>query len=288
MSYADESVLRMHETPQTCHKCGAELGFSKKCIQGCDDGNSKPRPKRAGRFKIGDKVFYTNHGIFDVENVGEVPGASADAETVYYSLRLAMTGAKVLVPVRNRDRMGLRRLLNRAEAKKLIALIEGGGFQTSSNWKDRYRENLEKLKCGRPEDLAHVLLSLCRVKTQLSDKEKRMWDKTAQMFTAELALARDLPETEMQKELFRALEAGAGQTSRLTRPREITECPRCHAIAYIRGDRCTRCWFVPGRANPLQMNQPECFGCGSYMQKIGKGRFECSTCGGKNGTYQFE
>src|SRR6478672_12621053 len=95
-------------------------------------------------FKVGEKLVYPNHGVTVVEQIGE--SAIMGAGDTYYHLRLLANNSRLMVPIRNTDRVGLRPLYKQTQIKGLISLLEETTQKAHTDWKGRYRENLEKMK----------------------------------------------------------------------------------------------------------------------------------------------
>jgi len=161
-------------------------------------------------FKVGEKLVYPNHGVTVVEQIGE--SQIMDAGESYYHLRLLANNSRLMVPIRNTDRVGLRRLYQPKEIKGLITLLELKGPKSHTDWKGRYRENLEKMKTGRLEDVADVLKNLSEVqkKKSLSFREKKMYDRAKYLLVSEVAIVKNIPEAEAEKLIARSLEKSFG------------------------------------------------------------------------------
>jgi CarD family transcriptional regulator len=164
-------------------------------------------------FKIGEKLVYPNHGVTIVEQIGGSPIIGAD--DTYYHLRLLGNNSRLMVPTQNTDRVGLRRLYQQKEIKSLFSLLEQRVPKAHTDWKGRYRENLEKMKTGRLEDVAEVLKNLNEVskKKSLSFREKKMYDRAKYLLVSEVAIVKGIPEAEAEKLIARSLEKsliGAG------------------------------------------------------------------------------
>ena len=163
-------------------------------------------------FKIGDKVVYPNHGVTIVEQIGE---SSIDGMNhTYLHLRLLANDSRLMVPVGNTDRIGLRRLYEQKQIKGLLSLLETRTNKPHSDWKGRYRENMEKMKTGRLEDVADVfknLSEICRRKT-LSFREKKMYDRAKHLLVSEIAIVRGITEVEaerlVEKSVDKSIAAG--------------------------------------------------------------------------------
>jgi CarD family transcriptional regulator, regulator of rRNA transcription len=161
-------------------------------------------------FKVGEKLVYPNHGVTVVEQIGE--SAIMGAGDTYYHLRLLANNSRLMVPIRNTDRVGLRRLYQQKEIKGLISLLEERVQKTHSDWKGRYRENLEKMKTGRLEDVAEVLKNLNEVskKKSLSFREKKMYDRAKYVIVSEVAIVKGIDEIEAEKLIEKSLDKSLG------------------------------------------------------------------------------
>src|SRR6185295_7558327 len=145
-----------------------------------------------------------------VEHIGESPIMPAGDS--YYHLRLLANNSRLMVPIANTDRVGLRRLYQQKEIKGLISLLEEKPAKSHTDWKGRYRENLEKMKTGRLEDVAEVLKNLSEVqkKKSLSFREKKMYDRAKYLLVSEVAIVKNIPEAEAEKLIARSLEKSFG------------------------------------------------------------------------------
>ena len=161
-------------------------------------------------FKVGDKLVYPNHGVTVVEQIGE--SAILGAGNTYYHLRLLANNSRLMVPITNSDRVGLRRLYQQKEIKGLLSLLEERVQKSHSDWKGRYRDNLEKMKTGRLEDVAEVLKNLNEVskKKSLSFREKKMYDRAKYLIVSEVAIVKGIDETEAEKLIEKSLDKSLG------------------------------------------------------------------------------
>jgi CarD family transcriptional regulator, regulator of rRNA transcription len=149
-------------------------------------------------FKVGEKIVYPNHGVTIVEQVGETNLNGVDS--TFYNLRLLANNSRLMVPVHNTDRVGLRPLYRQKDIKNLLSLLEERVGNTNRDWKDRYRDNVEKMKTGKLEDVADVLKNLNQVakKKSLSFREKKMYDRAKYLLVSEVAIVKDMPEKEAE------------------------------------------------------------------------------------------
>ena len=162
-------------------------------------------------FKIGEKVVYPNHGVTVVENIGE--SSINGSQHTFLHLRLLANDSKLMVPVDNSGRIGLRPLYKRTEIKGLVALLEVRVGSKVSDWKDRYRENLEKMKTGKLEDVASVLKNLNQVskRKSLSFREKKMYDRAKYLLVSEIAIVKGISEIDAEGLIEKSLEKSLAQ-----------------------------------------------------------------------------
>jgi CarD family transcriptional regulator len=110
------------------------------------------------------------------------------------------------------DSVGLRRTVSRKDAEDLLASLAADCNDPTTDWKDRYRENSDKMKSGKICDVIDVLKSLARVNTQksLSFREKKMFDRAKRLLIMELAAVMGSSEENMEKLIDDALLQSAG------------------------------------------------------------------------------
>ena len=169
-------------------------------------------------FKVGEKVVYPNHGIGIIE---EVSVREMGAETSrFYMLRLKATDSVVMVPVANALEVGLRPPIKLKECEKLLGLLSDNFASPPSDWKDRYKEFLEKMRTGDIFTVAEVLktLTYLSLRKPLSFREKRMLERARFLVVSEIALVCRKPDTAVEVMVDQALEKACSKhTGNLTR-----------------------------------------------------------------------
>lgn len=139
-------------------------------------------------FKVGEKVVYPNHGIGVVE---EISLKDLGAETSkFYMLRLLASDSVVMVPVANANEVGLRSPIKLKDSEKLLKLLSDNFAAPPTDWKDRYKEFLEKMRTGDVFTVAEVLktLTYLSMRKPLSFREKRMLERARFLVVSEIAL----------------------------------------------------------------------------------------------------
>lgn len=138
-------------------------------------------------FKIGEKVVYPNHGIGVIEKITttEIGGTQSS----FYLLRLKATDSTVMVPIANASDIGLRSPINNGQCDKLLKALSEDFVNPPVDWKDRYKEFLERMKTGDIFRVAEVLKNLTYLSQlkPLSFREKRMLERARYLVVSELS-----------------------------------------------------------------------------------------------------
>jgi len=142
-------------------------------------------------FAVGDKVVYPSQGVSVVESIGDEELAGQMMRC--YHLRLLSTSSKVMVPVGNSERVGLRPLSDPDVVERALARLQGKDAEREHDWKDRYRANLDRIKTGDLDEIVDVLLCLAEVASRktLSFRERKMFDHARQLLAHEVAEVAD-------------------------------------------------------------------------------------------------
>jgi CarD family transcriptional regulator len=157
-------------------------------------------------FKIGDRLVYPNYGVGVVETIQESLLGGSPAP--WYQLRLLGNNSRVMVPVGNSDRIGLRLLTRRTDVGSVFRVLENATLPPSDDWKGRYKQNLDRMRSGHLTDIADVLRNLACAQKQkaLSCQEKKMYERARYLMVSEIAQINGLPECEVATKVERALD----------------------------------------------------------------------------------
>lgn len=156
-------------------------------------------------FQIGEKVVYPNHGIGTIENIS-TRSFGAQFER-FYLLRLTYTSMTVMVPFSHVTEIGLRKVTRNGEVAKVLGYLSESVSKRKCDWKDRFKENSDKMRNGSLLEIAEVLKSLLVLQTEkpLSFREKKMLDRARHMLITELSISRGLAQSEVVALLEKAL-----------------------------------------------------------------------------------
>jgi len=156
-------------------------------------------------FQIGDKVVYPNHGVGTVEQIASLTiGAQVERFLV---LHIAASNLKVRIPYNNVGSVGLRHVVRNGEVQKIVEYLSTGECENAADWKDRFRENSERMRTGSLSDVAAVLKSLLVLSQgkSLSFREKKMLERARYLLVSEIAIARNCAESLIEDALTKAL-----------------------------------------------------------------------------------
>lgn len=156
-------------------------------------------------FHVGDKVVYPNHGVAVIEQISSRQvGATVER---FYLLNIKASSLKVMVPCHNAGNVGLRRVVRNGEVQKVLDLLSVSGNGTSGDWKDRFKENSDRMRTGSLIEVAEVLKNLIALHQAkpLSFREKKMLERARYLLVSELAMARNCEETKVEELLTTTL-----------------------------------------------------------------------------------
>ncbi len=158
------------------------------------------------RFEIGEKVVYPSQGVSVIESISKQVFMGETLEC--YNLRLLSTSSKVMVPVSNSERIGLRPLSQREQVAKVMGRLRNLEADEESDWKDRYRANLDRIKTGELNDVVDVILCLADVAARktLSFRERKMFDHAQQLLVYEVAEVEERPVDDVEREVGELIE----------------------------------------------------------------------------------
>jgi len=160
-------------------------------------------------FQIGEKVVYPNHGIGTVENIStRFFGAQNER---FYLLRLTYKSMTVMVPFSHVEEIGLRRVTRNGEVARVLSSLGEEKPRLNGDWKDRFKENSDKMRHGSLLEIAEVLKTLLILQSgkPLSFREKKMLDRARHMLITEISISRGLKERAAEELLQRALAKAA-------------------------------------------------------------------------------
>ena len=65
-----------------------------------------------------------------------------------------------MVPTSTAEQHGIRNVIDKIEAEKVINVLEQDETEMEKNWNKRYRDNMDKMKSGNIYEIADVVRNL--------------------------------------------------------------------------------------------------------------------------------
>jgi CarD family transcriptional regulator len=156
-------------------------------------------------FHIGDKVVYPNHGVGIIEQISSRSiGATVEK---FYLLNIKSSSLKVMVPCHNVGSVGIRRVVRNGEVQKILDFLSISENLSTADWKDRFKENSDRMRTGSLFEVAGVLKSLIALHQAkpLSFREKKMLERARYLLVSELAMSRNCEDSKVEELLGLAL-----------------------------------------------------------------------------------
>ena len=156
-------------------------------------------------FCIGQQVTHPMHGAGTIS--GMIEQRPDGRARMYYVLTLVRGGLQLYIPCDGCEKAGLRPVMTCAEAGAFLRELPEVTVEETSNWNQRYRENMERLKSGEPRQVAVVIKSLLQREghRHLSTGERKMLHSAKQILISELVLAQSSSYEEIEKRINLAL-----------------------------------------------------------------------------------
>lgn len=149
-------------------------------------------------FNVGDKIVYPMHGAGTIDAIEEknILGEKQN----YYIIKMPGE-VKVMVPTDKAEEVGVRNIIGKDEAAKVMSVLGQNETEMSQNWNKRYRDNMDKMKSGDIYEVADVVrnLSFKQKEKGLSTGEKKMLNNAKQILVSELVLAEHASQEEVEQ-----------------------------------------------------------------------------------------
>lgn len=149
-------------------------------------------------FNVGDKIVYPMHGAGTIDAIEEKD--ILGEKQAYYIIKMPGE-VKVMVPTTKAEEIGVRNIIDKESAGKVIQILEENETEMSNNWNKRYRDNMEKMKSGDIYEVADVVRNLAFKQKEkgLSTGEKKMLNNAKQILVSELVLAEHASQDDVEQ-----------------------------------------------------------------------------------------
>ena len=152
-------------------------------------------------FKVGDRAVYPGHGLGRITAIEtkEIMGGRQK----FYSILLASSDMKIMVPEGRMKTAGLRSVMTRQTATKVLDVLQSKDIKnigkSQKNWSKRYQEYMNIVKTGDTIKTAQVFRKLLNIEERkgLSFYERQLMLNICRMLFDEMAMV--IPQNELEK-----------------------------------------------------------------------------------------
>ena len=157
-------------------------------------------------FRKGDTVVHPEHGAAIIEDLCDREFLGEKRR--YLKLRVVHGDLTVNVPVESTEEVGLRNVVSKHQARKVLNVLKQDESTMAANWSRRFKNNIEKLRSGDIFQVAEVVrnLSIREREKGLSAGEKRMVVKARQILISELMFANGVSEEKAETLIDKILD----------------------------------------------------------------------------------
>ena len=143
-------------------------------------------------FKVGDNIVYPMHGGGRIESIEKKIVLGKRGE--YYIITILSSGMKVMIPVKNAEQIGIRGIIPKRDVKKVVFILVKDEISSVDDWKERYQNNMDKVKSGSIYEVSEVARDLYRRgrEKELSIMERKLYENAYQLVTHEIALSKNI------------------------------------------------------------------------------------------------
>ncbi|ENQ3107931.1 transcription factor YdeB [Bacillus cereus] len=147
-------------------------------------------------FQIGDKIVYPMHGAGVIEAIEEKEILGEKQK--YYVIRIPISNMEVMIPMKKMIQARIRLIADMLTLENVLLIFQYGESDHSLSWKQRYTQNMEKMKTGEIQEGAEVVRDLIRRNKvrALNTSEKQMLDNAQKILISELSLIKGITENQ--------------------------------------------------------------------------------------------
>jgi len=140
-------------------------------------------------YNIGEKILYPPHGAGIIEDIEE--RVVLGKKQKYYIMKMPSEEMTVMIPTESCDEIGVRYIIDEAEARKVLEAFRSEQVSLDDNWNRRQRDNIAKIKTGDIYEVLSVVKALMiRERTKgLSMSERKMLNVSRRIMTSEIVLS---------------------------------------------------------------------------------------------------
>lgn len=148
------------------------------------------KTKKQKMYAVDDRIVYPMHGVGIIEAIEKKTVLGKRGE--YYMITIVNSGMKVMIPLDKADIIGIRPIIQKKDIKKVLDILAKDENSSSDDWKERYQNNIDKVKSGSIYEVAEVARDLYRrgSEKELSIMERKLYENAYQLVTYEISLSK--------------------------------------------------------------------------------------------------
>ena len=128
-------------------------------------------------------------------------------QQVFYRVCIQNSNITLIVPVKNAQNVGLRRLVSKDKASRILEALKNGTDKpvfVGQNWNRRFRDYIDKMKSPDLKVVAGVLHELLVIgrRKDLSFGERRLKEQAMSLVAGELSEVLGIKEEDLKKALY--------------------------------------------------------------------------------------
>jgi CarD family transcriptional regulator len=160
-------------------------------------------------FSVGDQVIDPRYGAGQITGFEQLE--MVDGFQNYFVIEIPEKSLAVRVPVRKMEDLGLRPLMTPQKVTQMLDMLSSQPSQLSDDYKVRQARLQEKLKTGRPLNVAEVVRDLAWRKhaDRLTKAEMTMLSEAQDQLAMEMALVNEIKTAEAKEMILALLETAA-------------------------------------------------------------------------------
>jgi CarD family transcriptional regulator len=148
-------------------------------------------------FLIGDKVVYPMQGTGIIERIEDKIFSGMNKE--YIIVKILSNNLEIMIPSDKISKSSLRKICDNSVLENILFNLNKKDNNLSLvTSKERYQNNLNKIKSGSLKDSAEVVydLILMNKEKSLNASEKQLFNTAHKFLVEEVSLIKDINETE--------------------------------------------------------------------------------------------
>ena len=160
--------------------------------------------------RVGKLAVYPGYGVARIEALEKQEIAGQRLE--FLVLRRLEDETRIMIPRDKLDEVGLRKVMNRADAKRMWEILRSRKRKrrrAGVAWSRQFREFQDKLRSGSIFEIAEVLRDLLRLQLEkeLSFAERKLLENARSLVVQELAASQRTAAERIEAEIRDAVRA---------------------------------------------------------------------------------